>query len=98
VNVTYNSLYGAEHIEIPTIEHEKLPTFDIAELKKTVFKQRRIKVRMTVSKEGEVTAAKALNGHEVLRESAEKAAKKSLFSTRRKESKITLNYIYLLEE
>lgn len=96
--VKYNSNLGAEHIELPTLEAERLPTFDKKELKKTVFKQKRIRVSITINKDGEVTDARALNGHEVLQESSVRAAKKSLFSSRRGQGKATLTYIYLLEE
>lgn len=97
--VKYATNLGAEHLEIPTIEPEQLPP-DMTEdeIKKALFKQKRIRVRISISKEGEVTEAEALNGHEVLKESSVKAAKKSLFSTRRRETKTTLTYIFLLVE
>ncbi len=96
--VKYNTNIGAEHIEIPTIEAEQLPTFDIKELKKTVFKEKRIRVRIKINPDGEVTEANALNGHKALQESSRRAAKSSLFSTRQRESSTTLTYIYVLEE
>jgi DNA-directed RNA polymerase subunit RPC12/RpoP len=96
--VKYNTALGGEHIQIPTIEPEQLPTYDEKEIKKTVFKQKRIRVRITINQEGEVTDAKALNGHKVLRESSVRAAKKSLFSARRRIGQSTLTYIFILEE
>ncbi len=96
--VKYDTYIGAEHIEIPTIEAKQLTTFDNAILKKSVFKEKRIRVQITINKDGEVTEAKALNGHEVLKESSVRAAKKSLFSTRKSVGKTTLTYIFVLEE
>jgi hypothetical protein len=96
--VKYTTSIGVEHIELPTIEAEQLSTFDIKELKKTVFKEKRIRVRITINTDGEVLDAKALNGHEALRESSVRAARKSLFTTRKRESQTTLTYIYVLEE
>ncbi|MGI9054536.1 MAG: hypothetical protein ACR2F2_01905 [Pyrinomonadaceae bacterium] len=95
--VQYNSDIGADYVEIPSIEMAKLPTGDIKELKKTVFAQRRIRVRVTINENGEVTDAKAQNGHQILQESSVEAAKKSLFSNRRKPISLTLTYIYILE-
>ncbi len=94
--VKYNTNLGAEHVQLPTIEADQLPTFDHDELKATVFKEKRIRVRITINTDGEVTEATALNGHEVLRESSVIAAKKSLFSARKGEGTSTLTYIYLL--
>jgi DNA-directed RNA polymerase subunit RPC12/RpoP len=97
--VKYNTNIGAEYTEIPTIELEQLPTdMTEAEIKKALFKQKRIKVQISINKDGEVTEAKALNGHEVLKESSVRAAKKSLFSPRRRETKTTLTYIFVLVE
>lgn len=95
--VQYDSNIGADHVEIPTIELEQLPTNDIKELKKTVFATRRIRVKIKIDENGEVLEAKALNGHQVLQESSVRAAKKSLFSNRRKPATTTLSYIYILE-
>ena len=96
--VKYTTSIGVEHIQLPTIEAEQLSTLDIKELKKTVFKEKRIRVRITINPDGEVTDAKALNGHEALRESSVRAARQSLFTTRKRESQTTLTYIYVLEE
>lgn len=95
--VQYNTNIGADYIEIPTIPGEKLPTDDIKELKKTVFAQRRIRVRVTIDENGEVIDAKAQNGHQILQESSVQAAKKSLFSNRKKQATTMLTYIYILE-
>ena len=96
-SVSYSGYSGAEYIETPTIDYKKLPTFDVKKLKQTVFKQKRVRVRITINKEGEVTEAKALNGHPLLQESSVKAAKNSLFSKRRRSTKTTLTYIFLLQ-
>ncbi len=89
---------GAEDVVIPKIEAEQLPTLDLVELKKTVFKEKRIRVRITINPDGEVIEAKALNGHHVLQEICIIAAKKSLFTTRKKNSTTDLTYIFVIEE
>ncbi len=97
VNVKYPILLNADHIEIPTLD-EEFPTYDIDELKKTIFKEKRIRVQIDINKDGEVTQAKALNGHEILRNNSETAAKKSLFAKRKTSTSATLTYIYLIQE
>lgn len=95
--VQYNTNIDADLIELPIIRLEQLPTTDLKELKKTVFAQRKIRVRITIDENGDVSEAKALNGHQVLQESSVEAAKKSLFSTRKKRTTTVLTYIYILE-
>ncbi len=89
---------GVEDVVVPTIEADQLPTMDLVELKKTVFKEKRIKVRIVINPDGEVIEAKALNGHPVLQEICLIAAKKSLFTTRKKNYTTDLTYIFVIED
>lgn len=95
--VQYDTNIDADLLELPVIRLEQLPTTDLKELRKTVFAQRKIRVRITIDENGDVNEAKALNGHEVLRESSVEAAKKSLFSARKRKTTTVLTYIYILE-
>lgn len=95
--VQYNTDIDADLIELPVIKLEQLPTTDLKELKKTVFASRKIRVRITIDENGDVSEAKALNGHQVLRDSSIEAAKKSLFSSRKRKTTTVLTYIYILE-
>lgn len=88
---------GVEDIVIPTIKADQLPTMDLVELKKTVFKEKRIRVRIVINPDGEVIEAKALNGHPVLQNICIIAAKKSLFTTRKKNYTTDLTYIFVIE-
>jgi hypothetical protein len=85
-----------EHYEVPSIDETKLPTADAKELKKTVFKNRRAEVRITIDENGDVTEAKAVSGHPILKEAAENAARKTLFANRRKPTIRLLTYIFRL--
>lgn len=88
---------GVEDVVVPTIEADKLPTMNLVELKKTVFKEKRVRVRIVINPDGEVIEAKALNGHPVLQEFCITAAKKSLFTTRKKNYTTDLTYIFVIE-
>jgi len=85
-----------EHYEVPSIDETKLPTGDGKELKKTVFKNRRAEVKITIDENGDVTEAKAISGHPILKEAAENAARKTLFANRRKPTTRLLTYIFRL--
>jgi DNA-directed RNA polymerase subunit RPC12/RpoP len=85
-----------EHYEVPSIDETKLTTSDAKELKKTVFKNRSVQVKVTINEDGEVTEAKAISGHPILKEAAETAAKKTLFANRRKPAGRLLTYIFRL--
>lgn len=95
-SVSYNSLINAELIETPKINPEQVDNLTFEDLKKDVFKEKRIRVEIKINADGEVTDAKALNGHEILKESSVRAAKESLFAPRKGERKTTLTYIFVL--
>jgi DNA-directed RNA polymerase subunit RPC12/RpoP len=96
VSVTWDGSNDMEHFENPSIDMTKLPTSDEKELKKTVFKNRSVPVKVTIDENGEVTEAKAISGHPILKEAAENAARKTLFANRRKPTTRLLTYIFRL--
>jgi hypothetical protein len=96
VKVQWSGANDMEHFEKPQIENEKLPTLDEKELKKTVFKNRGVQVRITINTDGEVTGAEAVSGHPVLAEAAVAAAKKTLFNSRAKPATRILTYYFRL--
>lgn len=96
VKVQWNGANDMEHFENPVIENEKLPTLDVKELKKTVFKNRGVQVRVTIDTSGEVSNAEGISGHPVLMEAAVKAAKKTLFNSRQKPTTRVLTYYFRL--
>jgi len=96
VDVKWDGSDDMEHFQIPDIDRTKLTTSDAKELKKTVFANRSVQVRITIDENGEVSEAKAVSGHPILKEAAEDAARKTLFSNRRKPTKRLLTYIFRL--
>ena len=87
-----------EHFENPQIDTSKLPTSDPEELKKTVFKNRSVQVKITINTAGEVTSAEAISGHPILSKAAVEAAKKSLFNSRSKPTTRVLTYYFRLTD
>lgn len=95
--VQYDTSIDVDLISQPVIEMGNLPSSDVNELKKTVFATRKIRVRVTIEENGDVSEAKALNGHKILQESSVEAAKKTLFAARKKKTTAVLTYIYILQ-
>lgn len=96
VKVQWTGGNDMEHFENPQLENAKLPTLDENELKKTVFKNRTVQVRITINTDGEVSSAEGISGHPILKESAVEAAKKTLFNSRRKPTTRILTYYFRL--
>jgi len=96
VKVQWTGGNDMEHFENPLLKNEKLPTLDENELKKTVFKNRTVQVRITINTDGEVSSAEGISGHPILQESAVEAAKKTLFNPRQKPTTRILTYYFRL--
>lgn len=96
VKVQWSGANDMEQYENPQIDTAKLPTTDEKELKKTVFKNRAVQVRITIGTDGEVTSAEAVSGHPILAEAAVEAAKKTLFNSRPKPTTRVLTYYFRL--
>lgn len=96
VKVQWSGNNDMEHFENPQIDSSKLPTFDEKELKKTVFKNRGVQVKITIDTNGEVSSAEAISGHPILKEAAVEAARKTLFNSRTKPTSRILTYYFRL--
>ena len=83
-----------EHFDEPEIDLSKAESQDAEQIKKTIFKNRQVTVRVTINTDGEVTDAVALSGHPLLKESCVAAAKASLFSSRSKPTTRVLTYYF----
>ena len=96
VKVQWSGANDMEQFENPQIDVSKLPSSDEAELKKTVFKNRAVQVKITIGTDGEVTSAEAVSGHPILAEASVEAAKKTLFNSRSKPTTRVLTYYFRL--
>ena len=96
VKVQWQGKNDMERFENPQIDYSKLPSLDENELKKTVFKNRAVQVRITIDTDGAVSKAEAVSGHPVLKEAAVNAARKTVFNPRQKPTNRTLTYYFHL--
>ena len=97
VKVQWSGANDMEHFENPQIDQSKLPSTDENELKKTVFKNRAVQVRIKIDTSGEVSSAEAVSGHPILSEAAVNAARKTLFNSRSKPATRVLTYYFRLK-
>lgn len=96
--VSWDSAIDEQHIELPTLKDADFPSNDLKTLKKTVFAQKIIRVKVRIDTNGEVTEAKAVSGHKILREAAENAARASYFTGRKKPVNTVLTYYFQIKQ
>ena len=96
--VSWDSAIDEQHIELPTLKNADFPTSDLKTLKKTVFAQKIIRVKVRIDTNGEVTEAKAVSGHKILKEAAENAARASYFMERKKPINTVLTYYFQIKQ
>lgn len=96
--VSWDSAVSEQHIELPSLKHADFPSNDLKTLKKTVFAQKIIRVKVRIDTSGEVTDAKAVSGHKILREAAESAARASYFNERKKPINTVLTYYFQIRQ
>ena len=96
--VSWDSAISEQHIELPTLKDVDFPSDDLKTLKKTVFSQKIIRVKVRIDTNGEVTDAKAVSGHKILKEAAENAAKASYFTERKKPVNTVLTYYFQIKQ
>jgi DNA-directed RNA polymerase subunit RPC12/RpoP len=96
--VSWDSAIDEQHIELPTLKNADFPSNDLKTLKKTVFAQKIIRVKVRIDTNGEVTDAKAVSGHKILQQAAENAARASYFTERKKPVNIVLTYHFQIKQ
>lgn len=96
--VSWDSSIPEQHIELPTLKDADFPSEDLKTLQKTVFAQKIVRVKVKINTNGEVTNAKAVSGHEILKEAAENAARASYFAERKKPLNTVMIYYFQIKQ
>lgn len=96
--VSWDSAISEQHIELPTLKDVDFPSNDLKTLKKTVFAQRIIRVKVRIDANGEVVQAKAISGHQLLKDAAENAARASFFTERKKPLDTVITYYFEIKQ
>ncbi len=96
--VSWDSAISEQHIELPTLKDADFPSEDLKTLKKTVFAQKIIRVKVKIDTNGEVVQAKAISGHQLLKDAAETAARASFFTGRKKPLDTVITYYFQIKQ
>lgn len=83
-----------EHFEEPEVDISSVSDLTSEEVKKTVFKNRVVKLRVVINTEGEIDTVETISGHPLLVEAATESAKRSIFRSRSKPTTRVLTFTF----
>jgi NAD dependent epimerase/dehydratase family enzyme len=83
-----------EHFEEPEVDVSTVSNLTSDEVKKTVFKNRVVKLRVVINTEGEIDTVETISGHPLLVNAATESAKRSIFRSRSKPTTRVLTYTF----
>ena len=92
--VSWDGPNDMEHFESPDVDISSVSHLTTEEVKKTVFKNRTVKLRVVINTEGEIDDVVTISGHPILVEAATKSAKSSIFRSRSKPTTRVLTYTF----
>jgi hypothetical protein len=83
-----------EYFADPEVDVSSVSNLTSEEVKKTVFKNRIVKLKVVINKEGEIDTVETISGHPLLVAAATESAKRSVFSSRSKPTTRILTYTF----
>lgn len=86
------------HFESPSVDISEVAHLTSDEIKKTVFKDRKVKLRVMINTEGEIDDIEVISGHPILVKAAVDSAKLTIFRPRSKPTKRVVTYIFRVLE
>ncbi len=92
--VSWDGPNDLEHFEDPVVDTSSVSDLTTEELKKTVFKDRIVKLRVIINTEGEIDSVETISGHPLLVAAATDSAKSSIFHSRSKPTTRVLTYTF----
>ena len=92
--VSWDGANDMEHFETPEVDISSVSELTTEEVKKTVFKNRVVKLRVVINTEGEIDEVTPISGHPILVEAATESAKRSIFRSRSKPTTRVLTYTF----
>jgi membrane protein involved in colicin uptake len=85
-----------EYFDDPDVDISTVSDLTSEEVKKTVFKNRTVKLRVVINPAGEIDTVETISGHPILVEAATRSAKRSIFASRSKPTTRVLTYTFRL--
>lgn len=92
--VSWSGPSDMEYFDEPEVDVSSVSDLTSEEVKKTVFKNRTVKLRVVINTEGEIDTVETISGHPVLVAAATESAKGSIFSSRSKPTTRILTYTF----
>lgn len=92
--ISWDGPNDLEHFESPEVDISSVRHMSSDEVKKTVFKNRNVKLKVIINTEGEIDEAEVISGHPLLAEAAVASAKRTIFSSRKKPTTRVLTYTF----
>ena len=83
-----------EYFADPEVDVSSVSNLTSEEIKKTVFKDRVVKLRVVVNTAGEIDQVETISGHPILVQAATESAKRSIFRSRSKPTTRVLTYTF----
>jgi DNA-directed RNA polymerase subunit RPC12/RpoP len=96
--VSWDGPNDMEYFDDPEVDFTSVADLSSDEIKKTVFKNRTVKLRVIINAEGEIDSVETISGHPILVEAATRSAKRSIFRNRSKPTTRILTYTFRVLE
>jgi hypothetical protein len=94
--VSWDGPNDMEYFDDPDVDISSVSDLTSEQVKKTVFKNRTVKLRVVISTAGEIDTVETISGHPLLVEAATRSAKRSIFTSRSKPTTRVLTYTFRL--
>jgi hypothetical protein len=94
--VSWDGPNDMEYFDDPEVDISTVSNLPSEDVKKTVFKNRIVKLRVVINTAGEIDTVETISGHPILVEAATRSAKRSIFSSRSKPTTRVLTYTFRL--
>ena len=94
--VSWDGPNDMEHFADPEVDISSVAHLSSDEIKKTVFKDRTVKLRVVINTEGEIDDVTTVSGHPILVQAATQSARSSIFRSRSKPTTRILTYTFRL--
>ena len=94
--VSWDGPNDMEYFDDPEVDVSSVSDLTAQEIKKTVFKNRVVKLKVVINTEGEIDKVETISGHPLLVEAATGSARRSIFASRSKATTRILTYTFRL--
>lgn len=92
--ISWDGPNDLEYFAEPQVDIASVAHMTSEEVKKTVFKNRIVKLRVVINTAGEIDDVEAISGHPILVEAASASAKSTIFRSRSKPTTRVLTYTF----